>query len=44
LTVRAGDGTRRAARADEVRHVRWTMVSAIAPKDTALVRFRATVQ
>jgi uncharacterized repeat protein (TIGR01451 family) len=44
LTVRASDGTRRAARAEEVRHVRWIMVSAIAPKDTALVRFRATVQ
>jgi uncharacterized repeat protein (TIGR01451 family) len=44
LTVRASDGTRRAARAEEVRHVRWILVSAIAPKDTALVRFRATVQ
>ena len=44
LKVRAADGTSRAARAEDVRHVRWIMVSAIAPKDTALVRFRATVQ
>jgi hypothetical protein len=42
--VRASDGTQRSARADEIRHVRWVMVSALAPKDTALVRFRATVQ
>jgi uncharacterized repeat protein (TIGR01451 family) len=44
LRVRATDGTSRAARAEDVRHVRWIMVSAIAPQDTALVRFRATVQ
>jgi uncharacterized repeat protein (TIGR01451 family) len=44
LTVRAADGKTRPARADEVRQLRWTLVSAIAPQDTALVRFRATVQ
>jgi uncharacterized repeat protein (TIGR01451 family) len=44
LTVRAADGTSRAARADEYRAIRWTYKNAFAPGATAFVRYRAIVK
>ena len=44
LTVRADDGTPRAARADEYRAIRWTYKNAFAPGATAFVRYRALVK
>ena len=44
LTVNAADGTKRAARADEYRAIRWTYKNAFAPGATAYVRYRAVVQ
>jgi uncharacterized repeat protein (TIGR01451 family) len=44
LTVRAADGSTRAARADEYRAIRWTYSAAFAPGATAFVRYRAVVK
>lgn len=44
LTVRAADGTTRAARAEEYRAIRWTYKNAFAPGATAFVRYRALVK
>jgi uncharacterized repeat protein (TIGR01451 family) len=44
LTVRASDGTARAAHADEYRAIRWTYKNAFAPGATAFVRYRALVK
>jgi uncharacterized repeat protein (TIGR01451 family) len=44
LTVREADGTTRAARADEIKAIRWIMGTAIAPNATAAARYRAKVQ
>lgn len=43
LTVHASDGSTRAARADDVRYVRWAYANAFAPGATAFVRYRATL-
>jgi uncharacterized repeat protein (TIGR01451 family) len=43
LTVRAADGSTRAARADEYRAIRWTYSAAFAAGATAFVRYRAVV-
>jgi uncharacterized repeat protein (TIGR01451 family) len=37
-------GVTRAARADEIRSVRWVFAQAFAPKSTAFVRYRARVK
>ena len=37
-------GTTRAARADEIKSIRWTLGVAIAPKSIAFVRYRAKVK
>jgi uncharacterized repeat protein (TIGR01451 family) len=44
LSIRAADGTSRAARADEYRAIRWTYKNAFAPGATAFVRYRAVVR
>ena len=44
LSVRLPDGSTRVARAEEIRHVRWTMTSALAAKDQTVVRYRAVVR
>jgi uncharacterized repeat protein (TIGR01451 family) len=44
LTVRAEDGSTRAARADEYRAIRWTYAAPFAPGATAFVRYRAVVK
>jgi uncharacterized repeat protein (TIGR01451 family) len=44
LTVRAADGTSRAARAEDYRAIRWTYKTAFAPGATAFVRYRALVK
>jgi uncharacterized repeat protein (TIGR01451 family) len=44
LTIRAADGSTRAAHADEYRAIRWTYKNAFAPGATALVRYRAVVK
>ena len=44
LQVAAADGTKRAARADEYRAIRWTYKTAFAPGATAFVRYRAVLQ
>lgn len=44
LTVRAADGTTRAARAEEYRAIRWAYKNAFAPGATAFVRYRALVK
>jgi uncharacterized repeat protein (TIGR01451 family) len=44
LTVREADGTVRAARSDEVSHIRWVFKNALQPGAVAFARFRATVK
>ena len=44
LTVREADGTSRAARADEIKSIRWTFAKAFEPKSTGFVRYRAKVK
>jgi uncharacterized repeat protein (TIGR01451 family) len=44
LTARNADGSARAARASDVRFVRWTLASPIAPQDQFAARFRAALQ
>lgn len=44
LTARNVDGSSRPARATDVRFVRWTLTSAIAPQDQFTARFRAVLQ
>jgi uncharacterized repeat protein (TIGR01451 family) len=41
LLARTTDGTTRTAKADEVRHIRWTYANAFAPGAAAFVRYRA---
>ena len=43
LTVRNADGSTRAARAEDIKAIRWTYTTAINPGQTGFVRFRATV-
>lgn len=43
LKVREPDGNTRAARADEVRHLRWTLGAPIAANSSMAVRFRAVL-
>jgi uncharacterized repeat protein (TIGR01451 family) len=43
LTVTAADGSRRAARADEYSHIRWTLGRSMNPSETLIVRYRAKV-
>jgi len=43
LVVHAADGSTHAAKAEEIRHIRWTYTAAFAPGATAFVRYRATV-
>jgi len=44
LTARNADGSVRPARATDVRFVRWTLSSPIAPQDEFAARFRAVLQ
>ena len=44
LTARNTDGSARPARATDVRFVRWTLNSAIAPQNEFAARFRAVLQ
>ena len=44
LSIRAADGTARAARADEYRAIRWTYKNSFAPGASAFVRYRAIVK
>ena len=44
LTVREADGSTRTARADEYRHVRYAMQSALAPGQTVSASYRTRVQ
>jgi uncharacterized repeat protein (TIGR01451 family) len=43
LVVEQPDGSKRAARADEYSHIRWTLDHAMGPSETLMVRYRATV-
>jgi uncharacterized repeat protein (TIGR01451 family) len=43
LTVHGADGAARAAKAEDVRNIRWTYSAAFAPGATAFVRYRATL-
>ncbi len=43
LRVREADGTVRAARPEEYRHIRWSFGAELAPGAVALARYRATV-
>lgn len=44
LTVREADGSARAARPDEYRHVRYAMRTALAPGATVTARYRTRVE
>lgn len=44
LTVKNADGSTRAPRADEVKHIRWVFNTAINAGQSSSVRFYATVQ
>lgn len=44
LTARNADGSARPARATDVRYVRWTLSSVIAPQSEFAARFRAVLQ
>jgi len=44
LKVREADGSTRAARAEEIKSIRWSFASAFGPKSTAFVRYRAKVK
>jgi uncharacterized repeat protein (TIGR01451 family) len=44
LTVREADGTIRAARPDEYRHIRWRLRNRLAPGAILVARYRATVK
>ena len=44
LTARGADGSARAARAQDVRFVRFTLAGAIGPQDKVSVRYRAVLQ
>jgi uncharacterized repeat protein (TIGR01451 family) len=43
LTITAADGARRAAHADEYRHIRWALGRPIGPSESMTVRYRAVV-
>jgi uncharacterized repeat protein (TIGR01451 family) len=44
LTVRNADGSSRAARADDIRAIRWTYKASFAPGASGFVRYRAVVK
>lgn len=44
LRVKAADGSLRAARGEDVTHVRWTVLGAVAPGKEGSVSYRATVK
>jgi uncharacterized repeat protein (TIGR01451 family) len=44
LTVRSADGASRAARAEDVRAIRWTYKASFAPGASGFVRYRALVK
>ncbi len=44
LTVREPDGKQRAARPDEISHIRWVFKNPLQPGAVAFARFRATVK
>jgi len=44
LVVREADGTTRAARADEIKTIRWVLSVPIPPKSMAFARYRAKVK
>jgi uncharacterized repeat protein (TIGR01451 family) len=44
LTVKNADGSTRAARAEDIKAIRWTYSTAINPGQSGFVRFRATVK
>lgn len=44
LIVRESDGSSRAARAEDIRAIRWTYAAPFAPGATAFVRYRAIVK
>jgi uncharacterized repeat protein (TIGR01451 family) len=43
LVVAEADGSRRAARADEYSHIRWVLPRPMGPRESWVVRYRATV-
>jgi uncharacterized repeat protein (TIGR01451 family) len=43
LDVPAADGSRRPARAEEYSHIRWVLPRPIGPRESLIVRYRATV-
>ena len=44
LTVRNADGTTRAATADDITHLRWTLLSPVQPGERGAVSFRAQLK
>jgi uncharacterized repeat protein (TIGR01451 family) len=43
LTVAEADGSRRPARAEEYRHIRWALPRPMGPSESLVVRYRAAV-